>query len=85
MAVIPLECVVSAGMVALFTIMLKKFYESDGECDFSVLPFIVMLLGDFGVLFLRWNEEINFFVLIFAGISTALWIAGRLVKAKSTR
>lgn len=80
---IPLECVVSAGMVALFTIMLKKFYESDGGCDFSVLPFLVMLLGDFGVIFLRWNEEINFFALIFACVSTALWIAGRLVKAKS--
>lgn len=80
---IPLECAVSAGMVALFTVMLKQFYESSGECGFSILPFIVMLFGDAAVVYLRWNEEINFFVLIFAGVASVLWIAGYLAKARS--
>lgn len=85
---IPLECVVSVGMVVLFTIMLKHFYESDGEYGFSFVPFSVMVIGDAAVIYLRWNEEINFFVLIFASLAAALWIAGRLAgvnKAKSEK
>lgn len=82
---IPLECVVSAGMVVLFTIMLKGFYEGGGEYGFSVVPFIVMVIGDAAVIYLRWNEEINFFVLIFASLAAVLWIAGRLFKAKTDK
>ena len=82
---IPLECVVSAGLVVLFTIMLKNFYEGDGEYGFSAVPFLVMLVGDFGVVYLRWNEEINFFVLIFASLAAVLWTVGKVVKVKSKR
>ena len=79
---IPLECVISAGMVVLFTIMLKKFYEGNGEDKFSLLPFLVMVFGDFGVVYLRWNEEINFFVLIFASLAAVLWFVGSFLNIK---
>lgn len=82
---IPLECVVSAGMVVLFTIMLKSFYEGDGEYSFSFLPFIVMAIGDAAVIYLRWSEEINFFVLIFASLAAVLFVVGRLFKAKGKK
>lgn len=75
---VPLEIVVSAGMVALFTVMLRWFYNGDGEYRFPALPFILALVGDAGVLILRWNEEINFFVLIFIVVTAALFIAGKL-------
>lgn len=75
---VPLEIVVSAGMVALFTVMLRWFYNGDGEYRFPALPFILALVGDAGVLALRWNEEINFFVLIFIVVTAALFIAGKL-------
>lgn len=75
---VPLEIVVSAGMVALFTVMLRWFYNGDGEYSFPALPFILALVGDAGVLVLRWNEEINFFVLIFIVVTAALFIAGKL-------
>ncbi|MCH5204869.1 MAG: hypothetical protein J1F03_08965 [Oscillospiraceae bacterium] len=78
---IPLECVVSAGMVILFTIMLKHFYEGDGEYSFSIVPFLVMTIGDAAVIYLRWDEEINFFVLIFASLAAVLWIVGKLLRA----
>lgn len=79
---VPLEIVVSAGMVALFTVMLRWFYNGDGEYSFPALPLILALVGDAGVLVLRWNEEINFFVLIFIVVTAALFIAGKLASAK---
>ncbi|MBD5384655.1 MAG: hypothetical protein HDR72_06620 [Ruminococcaceae bacterium] len=79
---IPIEAVVSAGMVALFTIMLSRFYDGDGESDFSLLPFIVALFGDFTVLVLRWHEEVNVFVLIFICVTSVLWFAGNILCIK---
>ncbi len=79
---VPLEAVISAGMVVLFTIMLKHFFENDGECLFSIPPFLVALIGDFLVLALRWYEEVNMFVLIFICITTVLWFAGNVLNIK---
>lgn len=79
---IPIESVVSAGMVALFTIMLSRFYDGDGESDFSLLPFIVALFGDFAVLTMRWHEEVNVFVLIFICVTSVLWFAGNILCIK---
>lgn len=79
---IPIECVVSAGMVAMFTIMLTRFYNGNGEDSFSLLPFLIALFGDAAVLFLRWEEEINVFVLIFLCVMTVLWYAGNMMFIK---
>lgn len=79
---IPIECVVSAGMVAMFTIMLTRFYNGNGESDFSLLPFLIALFGDFTVLALRWDEEVNVFVLIFICVTTVLWFAGNVMCIK---
>lgn len=82
---IPIECVVSAGMVAMFTIMLSRFYKGNGENDFSLLPFLIALFGDYAVLFLRWEEEINSFVLIFLCVMTVLWFAGNMLYIKKKK
>lgn len=79
---VPIECVVSAGMVAMFTIMLVRFYSGNGESNFSLLPFMIALIGDFAVLYLRWDEEINVFVLIFLCVMTLLWFAGNVMCIK---
>ena len=79
---IPIECVVSVGMVAMFTIMLTRFYLGNGEYRFSLLPFMVALFGDFAVLYLRWEEEKNMFVLIFICVTTVLWFAGNMMVIK---
>ena len=79
---VPVEAVVSAGMVALFTIMLSRFYDGDGESDFSLMPFLVAVFGDFAVLTMRWHEEVNVFVLIFICVTTVLWFAGNILCIK---
>lgn len=79
---IPLEILVSAGMVVMFTVMLRGFYNGNGEYGFPVLPFAGALIGDAAVLALRWNEEINAFVLIFICVTAVLFITGKIVSAR---
>lgn len=76
---IPVEIVVSLGMVTLFTIMLVKFYAGNGEYEFSLLPFLTALFGDALVLSMRWYEEVNVMVLIFICVATVLWFTGTIL------
>lgn len=78
----PLEIIVSLGMVLLFTDMLRRFYLGNGESTFSLLPFMIALFGDFAVLVLRWQEYVNTFVLIFICVTTVLWFAGNVLCIK---
>ena len=79
---IPLEIIVSAGMVIMFTGMLRRFYNEGGENRFFPVWFLFALIGDVAVIALRWVEEINSFVLIFISLTTLLWIIGTLFRAK---
>ena len=76
---IPIECVVSAGMVVLFTIMLKRFFTQNAESDFSPVPYITAVVGAFAVIILRWSEEINWFVLIFICVTSVLWFLSNIL------
>lgn len=76
---IPIECVVSAGMVVLFTIMLKRFFTQNSESDFSLIPFITAVIGAFAVIILRWDEEINWFVLIAISVTSVLWFLSNIL------
>ena len=79
---IPLEIVVSAGMVILFTVMLRGFYSGTGEYGFPPAPLIAAVIGDIPVLALRFSEEINYFVLIFISLAVVLFAAGKLASRK---
>lgn len=82
---VPIECVVSAGMVAMFTIMLTRFYSGNGEDSLSLLPLLVVIFGNYTVLLMRWEEEINMFVLIFSCAAIVLWFVGNIVNIKKKR
>lgn len=77
---IPLEIAVSAGMVIMFTGMLRRFYNEGGSNRFFPVWFLFALIGDAAVLALRWQEEINFFVLIFISVTALLWLIGSILK-----
>lgn len=77
---IPLEIIVSAGMVIMFTGMLRSFYNKNGENRFFPVWFLFALIGDAAVLAMRWQEEINFFVLIFISVTTLLWLIESILK-----
>ena len=73
------EIVVSLVLVFAFTYMLRAMFVSKEVNLLSLIPFILMVTGDFLVLSLRWKETVNGFVLVFAVISTLMFIAGRVL------
>ena len=79
---IPIEIVVSAGMVIMFTGMLRRFYNEGGDNRFFPVWFLFALIGDAAVVAMRWQEEINFFVLIFISLTTLLWLIGTIFRSK---
>ena len=66
-------------LVLSFTVMLRKLFLGKGENLLLWAPFVIMALGDAVILWMRWTEEINSFVLIFACLSAVMFIIGKLI------
>ena len=73
------ETVVSLALVVAFTYMLNRVFLTKADDLMSLVPFLIMLIGDILVLALRWKESVNSFVLIFASISTLMFAIGRIL------
>ena len=73
------EAVVSLALVVAFTYMLNRVFLTKADDLMSLVPFLIMLIGDTLVLALRWKESVNSFVLIFASISTLMFALGRIL------
>ncbi|MGN0346103.1 MAG: hypothetical protein ACI4DU_02340 [Lachnospiraceae bacterium] len=74
------EAVVSALLVFLFTYMLELVFLGKAENLFLVWPILVAAIGDAFVLWLRWEEEINLFVLVSLVIAMVLWLIGFIME-----
>lgn len=78
-----IESVVMLLLVLSFTLMLRRLFIGKGENLLLWAPFITMVIGDAVVLWMRWTEEINSFVLIFACLSAVLFIVGKVIQKVS--
>ncbi len=76
-----LEAVGSIALVAAFTYLLLRLFGDNGDL-FPLWPIILAIVIDVPLIVLRWNEEINFFVLIFTALSAALYVVGFAYKTK---
>lgn len=76
-----LEAIGSIALVAAFTYLLLRLFNDNGDL-FPLWPIVLTIVIDVPLIVLRWNEEINFFVLIFIALSTALYIVGFAYKMK---
>ncbi len=76
-----LEAVASAALVAMFTFMLMRVMTGQGNNLLLWAPFLTMLVSDAVLIAMRWKESINVFVLLFASLSTVLFIAGKILFA----
>lgn len=56
-------------LVPFFGFALRNYFET-GADHFSFLMLAIMVVLDGFIIGLKWNEEINFFLLIFASLST---------------
>lgn len=66
-------------LVLTFTVMLRRLFIGKGENLLLWIPFLILVVGDTAVLWMRWTDEINFFVLIFAAVSAALFLVGKMI------
>ena len=73
-----IESIVSLTLVVAFTYMLNRVFLTKADNLMSLVPFLIMIIGDVLVLALRWKESVNSFVLIFASVSTLMFIIGRI-------
>lgn len=74
-----IEIVVSLLLVVVFTLMLQKFFTGNSTNLLYWIPIIIVAIGNFLIIYLRWNEEVNTFLLIFASLSVVLFIVGKLI------
>ena len=76
-----LEAVGSIALVGTFAYLLLRLFNDNGDL-LPLWPIILAVVVDVPLIIMRWNEEINFFVLIFIALSTALYIVGFAYKMK---
>ena len=77
-----IEAVGSIALVSAFTYLFILLFRK--QYDLLILwPLLLMIVIDAPLIILRWEEEINAFVLIFASLSLILFLVGLLFKRKS--
>lgn len=69
-------------LVGCFTYMMRLVLLGNAEDLLFPAPAAIMAALDAAVIVLRWNEEINMFALIFAGVTLAMFAAGKIAFAK---
>ena len=74
-----MEAVVSIALVVAFTVMLRQVFTGNGENLLLWVPILIAAVGDALVLLLRWQEEINWFVLFFLVLAVILFIVGKIL------
>ena len=76
-----LEGIASFTLVVMFTYLLVLLFEGESNL-FIWLPIVVAVVLDIPLIILRWNEEINWFVLIFISLSTLMFFIGYIYTHK---
>lgn len=74
-----LEAMASVVLVGVFTFLMVLLFEGFEDL-FFLWPIVIAAIFDATLIGLRWQEEINWFVLIFLGLSVVLYIAGVIYK-----
>lgn len=63
-------------LVFFFSLLTYLFFQDGGVLDFSLLPFLSLILFDGLVIGLRFADEINYFVLIAAAATLVFYLLG---------
>lgn len=74
------EASASIILIGLFTFMVSKVFSGTASNLLYVEPLHIAMFLNIAVLWLRWDEEINYFVLISTAIAIVLWLVGKYRK-----
>ena len=73
-----LEAITALVLVAMFTGMLYKVFCKDATNLFYIVPMLTAVALDTVLIVMRWQEEINWFVLVSLIATCVLFLIGRL-------
>lgn len=76
-----LEATASIILVIIFTYLMIRLFNDNNDL-FNVVPLLIMLIFDIALIVMRWNEEINWFILIFASLTSFIFLMGLIFKKK---
>ena len=71
------EAVATLALVGLFTYLLYHLFGGKDDL-MDAIPFFVALLMDAAVIVWRWDESINYFVLVAISVTALLFLVGKL-------
>ena len=74
-----IEAVTAIVLVLAFTCMTARVFAGKAENLLQWTPFIIAVVADALVLLIRWQEEINFFILIFILLTIVAFIVGKIL------
>ncbi|MCR4743133.1 MAG: hypothetical protein K5866_09730 [Treponema sp.] len=66
-------------LVVIFTCMIMAVMNGQAVNLLLWIPFLLMFVLDAVIIAMRWKESINVFVLIFASLTTVIFIVGKIV------
>lgn len=75
------EIITSLLLVAAFTCMELLLFKDKEDKILHPIFVILMIVLDAATLALKWKEEINYFVLVAAGIAVVIWVASFIINA----
>lgn len=78
-----IEGIASFALVGVFTYLLLLIFNGENDL-FKLWPICAAIILDVPLIILRWNEEINYFVLIFISLSTLLFVVGYIFSKHDT-
>ena len=74
-----IEAVTAIVLVLFFSLMTRRVFTADAEDLLHPLPAATMAVLDAVILWMRWEEKVNTFVLIFAAATALLFIVGKIL------
>ena len=74
-----LEAVTAVALVVCFTFLTVRVFEGNGQNLLLVVPFAIMFVMDAVLIAMRWQETVNWFVLVAGGLATILFLIGRIL------
>lgn len=74
-----LEAVTAVALVICFTLLTVRVFEGNGRNLLLIVPFAIMFLMDVVLIAMRWQETVNWFVLVAGGLATILFLIGRIL------
>lgn len=74
-----LEAISAIVLVSFFTYMTLLVFKGQGNNLLLWIPMIIAVVLDALLIAMRWNEEKNLFVLIFIGLSSFVFVLGKIL------